>query len=233
MALAASSSRPTDPSESGCPQSALTLRVLALDLATHTGWAVVSTGLVLHGHGTVDGSSELRAPYPFDILDRATHAVELVLQLVREVAPDEVVIEDTNPGGRASRHSQKWLEQAHCLLLQGLDSMSTDRSSRDHVHYIDSRAWRKAAGVKMSADDRDNNRRLAKVRRELRRDLGRKPTPKELSTAKQAVGIGGKRNIKHAAIEWANRQYGLALTATQSDTADAIGIGTAFLILNP
>ncbi len=184
--------------------------------------------------GVLDGSSKVEQKYPFDILDRARNAVQGVVQLVQRLAPDHIVVEDTNPGGRASRHSQRFLEQAHCLLLLGLEGLSQDvQAGRKYIHYVSTGDWRRAIGLGLTPDDRANNKALAKVRATLKRQLKRKATPKELSDAKRAAGISGKRSIKHAAVEWANREYGLELTSTQADAADAAGLGAGWLRMQP
>lgn len=196
--------------------------LLSLDIASTIGWARFSDEgeLLSHGSFTIDVPN--RRPYPLDLLDRAAavlgHVQALCLPADLAQRPSVVVIEETNPGGRAGRYSQKLLEYAHCLVLEHL-------GHQVRLEYIDSREWRNAAGVALSKGDRAQNRKLSDIKRRLREQLGRDPEPKELSAAKKAAGIAGKTTIKHASVRWANEMFGLELTATQDDVSDALGIG--------
>ncbi len=205
------------------------IRTLALDIATCVGWAVLEDS-----HLTAHGALQTPIPtekltYPFDLHRRAHLAAACVAGLVRQHQPHRVVVEDTNIGGRASGRSQRFLEWFHAALITKLLEDMDDSS----IHYLTTRQWHSAIGLKLTDQDKENNKTLTKLRASLKKRLGRKPTPKELSDAKTAAGLAGKRTIKHAAVEWANAKYGLKLTATQDDIADAIGQGTAFITLNP
>lgn len=150
------------------------------------------------------------------------------MEKIGAIAPDLLVIEATNIGGRAGQSSQRFLEWLHFCLLDCMDRAGRSRGS---VHYLQSAQWRKAIGLGLSPADKTQNKQLSALRSKLRAKLGRKPTPSELSSAKMAAGISGKRTIKHASVDWANARHRLNLKKTQADAADAICLGDAFVIL--
>lgn len=203
--------------------------ILALDMASTFGWALWSPqeggSWRLVGHGHLTASAEDRRPGVLGHYDQAWAVIDLLQKHIRTLnlpRRTSVVVEDTNIGGRAGRSSQKMLEFIHCLLIQQLGPYHK-------LEYVTTRQWHSWIGLALSQADRDNNKLLSQIRRKLREKLRRKPTPKELSEAKKAAGIEGKRTIKHASVEWANRTYGLQLAMKDEDEADAICIGSGYI----
>lgn len=203
-------------------------KLVSVDLATTTGWAFFAEGS-LDSFGQIDGHSVSSADPPFDAIDKVRFVAERVASKVLSFSPNIIAIEATNIGGRAGQSSQRFLEWAHFALLSKLDEQGYRRA----VRYVQSVQWRKAISLGLTDADKAQNRKLSVARSKLRARLGRKPTPAELSEAKIAVGIVGKRTIKHASVDWCNQRHHLNLKKTQADAADAICLGEAFLILNP
>lgn len=203
-------------------------RLLAVDLATMTGWALFVEGQ-LDSFGQIDGHSETSSSPPYDLVDKTAHAARRTYERVVSSRPDAIVLEETNIGGRSGQRSQKFLEWEHLALLQLLEQVP----GRESVSYLQSRQWRAAIGLGLSKADRAQNKTLSQVKRKIKDKLGRNPTPAEMSAAKAEAGISGKRTIKHASVDWVNARHKLNLKKTQADAADAICLGDAFLILNP
>ena len=203
-------------------------RLLAVDLATTTGWALFVEGQ-LESFGQIDGHSDSSSSPPYDTVDKVRHIAARVHERVILAGADIIVVEETNIGGRAGQASQRFLEWAHLALLVMLDV----NPGRSAVRYLQSRQWRSAIGLVVSAADKKQNKLLSQIKSKLRAKLGRGPTAKELVAAKADAGISGKRTIKHASVDWANTRHQLNLKKTQADAADAICLGEAYLILNP
>jgi len=200
--------------------------ILALDVATKTGYAVLrhepAAMPVLVEYGLVQLAKPVAAhgDYPWRYVHAARALAKDVGELVARVAPDAVVIEETNLGRQ--RYSQKLLEFLHNALLTELEKYPEARGAlTPPVFYVSSSTWRKVLSISMSAEDQKANARLSKAKSAAKR------AGKRLD--KKALGIRGKITKKHLALRFVNAHYGLELRPKDDDVADAIALGTAFL----
>ena len=198
------------------------MRVLALDISSKTGWALLQNkedgsppSLVEFGLLELEKPIAAYGKYPFSYLRAAAEEAEMVLAKIRQTRPDVVVVEETNLG--KNRYTQKFLEFLHCQVLDGIVSLLSPPS----VYYISSSAWRSTLGLQMSKEDKKNNSKLSKAKR-LAASSGK-------TLDKASLGIRGKINKKHLAVRYVNAQFGLKFKMKDNDIADAICLGTAYL----
>jgi hypothetical protein len=133
--------------------------VLALDVSTNTGWSRFVDGeyktsgalpKVRFQNFNVNNDPHLCPEYPYNIVDGAAEVVRQIEQLVADVLPDVVVIENTNKG--KNRHTQRLLEFIHLELLKML------RLRQAPVVYMDTSEWRRIVELRLSSGDKKNNR---------------------------------------------------------------------------
>lgn len=193
------------------------MRVLALDISSKAGWAllegekvngelprIVDKGLILG-----KSPSQFGVPYPTSYLRAANAQALALLSVTNGLKPDVVVIEQLNLG--KSRNTQRILDWTHCLYVQWCEQP---------ISYIDSSAWRKTIGLTMSKDDKKDNSRLSKAKKEAAVTHSR--------LDKEALGVKGKITKKHLAIRWVNEKYDLKMIMKNNDECDAIGLGVSW-----
>jgi hypothetical protein len=191
--------------------------VLALDLSTNTGWALIDPAepTKLKGYGNFV-SKETGQPYPFSFIDRAkVIAYKLAEYLESQVLSElVVVIEEVNMS--RARHSQKQLDFIHYAVLEVL--------ARNGVHtvYVDTSQWRKRCGITLTKEQRKLNQTLAKASRES--------TKKGVKLDKKALGIKGKITKKHLAVNKANEIFGTKFVVKDNDIAEAALLGYAWIL---
>lgn len=204
------------------------MKVLALDISTSAGWCLLQGKMneppTILEKGTIVNPKGLKeyGAYPFNYLHGARDLVGRIIQLIERVnesnGVDVIVIEETNMG--RNRYSQKILEFLHCLILEYLqDNFWAEPTAR--VVYVNTSDWRKILGIHMSKVDKALN---VKVKR-----LKRINTTESKATLKEA-GLRGKITKKHLAIRWANETYGLSLRPKDDDIADALALGTSYMM---
>lgn len=182
-------------------------RVLALDVSTKTGWALfvdgklADSGELAHVKGVdfnVNNDPQERPNYPHNILDVAEEVVRRIERMMCTLpALDVVVVENTNKG--KNRHTQRMLEWIHLELVRFF------RKSALPFRYIDSSEWRGIVEMKMSKEDKKNNR--------------------DVSAGKKR----GRINKKHLAVRMCEQKFGLKLKMAENDRADAILLGLAYV----
>lgn len=203
----------------------MVIRYLSLDVSTKTGYAVLD-----ENKETADSTPEvslretglLKLPkkideygtYPWSYVYAAREQARQLAALVARVAPDVVVLEETNLGKQ--RYSQKCLEFLHNALLTELEKFPESRGMlTPPVFYISSSKWRQALGLTMSKDDKKNNQLVKKA--------------EALGVSKKSLGVRGKIKAKHLAIRYVNERFGLALKVKDNDLADAVALGCAMI----
>ena len=201
------------------------MKVLALDISTKTGWALlednrINAQPVLLNYGLINTSEEVKKlkkqkEYPWGFFLACAHTADELIDLITKTEAKNIVIEETNPGGRGNRYSQKILEYIHCLLILGLDK------SDIKVYYINSSEWRRALGLVLSKDDKKNNKLLKKAK-----DIA-EATKTNLDKTK--LGIKGKVTKKHVAVRWVNERYNKDFKIKDNDTCEAICLGCAYI----
>ncbi len=193
------------------------MRVLALDLSTSTGWALLEGILnrplevTLMEYGTVKLAhpiAEYSASYPWTYVHAARALARMVSAMVETKKFDYVVIEETNLGKQ--RYSQKALEFIHFTVLSELQGLGL----REQVQYVSSSEWRRTLNLHLTAEDKRLNRKLSQAKSRA------KSAHKKLD--KKALGIRGKFTKKHMALRFVNSVFNLGLKVKDDDVADAI-----------
>ncbi len=198
------------------------MKVLALDISTKAGFAFldgemgavpkilvsgkINLGRQVHSFGTYPGSY-------------AAAAMAQVLNLiakVKELQPDTVVVEETNLG--KNRYSQKVLEFIHGYFVWTY----FEAGLAAPLIYVSSSKWRQAVELEMSKEDKKNNKTLNALKKAKGGTVS--------NAEKAAVGVAGKVNKKHLAVRKANELWGLKLILKDNDEADALLLGTGYLL---
>lgn len=203
------------------------MRVLALDASTHAGWALLEgepgdTKPAILEHGLIENDRGILefGRYPDCYVHAATSISVRLYNLVAQLRPDAVVIEETSLG--KARYSQKILEFIHCTLVGFLM-----QGYRGTVAYISSSSWRQALKISLSTEDRKNNAKLSRVKSDA------KKKGVSIHEAKKKAGVKGKINKKHVAVRYVNDVYGLGFKVKDNDRADAICLGVAYFVGAP
>ena len=173
------------------------MKVLGLDIAGKSGWALIENGKLLD-KGLIEAPQITRHRLPACNLVAESEALARdLINLIHKHQPDFVYVEETNMG--RSRTTQKALEFLHCAFLQ--ECLSSPRSDLPNlIKYIDTSKWRSTLEIKLNKEQRDHNKL---VKNHLAR---------------------GKITPKHLAVAWANKTYGLELLQKDDDIADACGL---------
>jgi hypothetical protein len=196
------------------------LRVLALDLSSSTGYAILegepdSIPKVLRS-GTIvcpDADPRYAGHYPWALRNRCAKmvdAIEMGVGVTTLSSVDHIVIEETNLG--RNRYSQKMLEWIHLNVLHLLASYGAT------VWYINTSDWRRKLGTTLTAEDKKLNAKVRKLKKS-----GDKAGLK-------ALGVRGKIGKKHVAVRFVNQTYNLGLKLKDNDQADAICLGVAYFL---
>lgn len=214
------------------------MRVLALDLSTKTGWAVLEKDidlprLVAYGTFFREDTPEDHGDYPWNYLRFTSDIAETVLMnLLPKFKPDQIVIEETTVG--RENYSQRLIEFLHYSVLQRL------MVRMDKVKYLRTGIWRKAVEMKLSKDQSKGNQkknllRAKKQASQLRakiKALGSKKTNQEavelLKNELNKLQLG-KVTKKHLSVAIVNKLYNLELGLQDNDAADAVLLGVASL----
>lgn len=183
------------------------MTILALDVSTHTGYAVITDGKLVDW-----GLIEVSSPgiWSKDLKDRPLtpeyayigegHLLGVhVVKLLKKHPVDLIYIEQTNQG--RNRTTQKQLEFIHCILLEHLrlcEGIDSDYPSK--VRYVDTSAWRSGLNIKMSKDQRKHNKAVKDKK------------------------VRGKITPKHLVVAWVNDKFGLKLKLKDNNEADAIAM---------
>lgn len=194
------------------------MRVLALDISTKTGWAVLEGDLgsvpKLVEHGRVALDAKIRGygdlAYPWDYMAGIEKMAFMIADVAGSHNVDRIVIEETN--GSKSRYTQKILEWLHYCTLGAI------RTRGVMVSYINTSDWRRAVGATLTKEDKKLNVKV--------RALKKKGDKAGLKT----LGARGKIGKKHVAVRYANNTFGLALRMKDNDAADAICLGTSYFL---
>jgi len=179
------------------------MRILALDLSTSTGWSIIDAGILKeYGHLSVsvndfnvNNHPEKSPHYPYNIIDAVNSMADQVLAVYKQVKPDLTAIENTVRG--RNRSTQRILEFLHKEVLELL------RDENAKLVYLDPSEWRAALEVRLSKDDKKNNRMVYQGKKR------------------------GKVTKKHLSVRMANALCGLDLILKHNDIADSICLGLA------
>jgi Holliday junction resolvasome RuvABC endonuclease subunit len=195
-------------------------RVLALDLSTKTGWAVLDldpeqsqTTLVAYGVERVPTETwKAEFPYPLWCLRLAQQQAQNIRRLYLEYLPTLVAIEHVEKKGHDSA-AQLTLNFIHYAVLETLTFEGVSPK------YILPHGWRIALDQRLTKEQRASNAVLSRAKRNGR-----------VKEVKAKTGIRGKVTKKHVTVRWVNETFGLDLKISENDISDAISIGCAALV---
>lgn len=199
------------------------MKVLALDLSTSAGFAVLEErggeiALLRYGAVALPHTVLAYGTYPWCYLDAADDMAMQLVSIAEREAPDLIVVEETNLS-KGSRYAQKILEFIHCQFLRNM-AISRDRVEKiPKVIYLSSSVWRQSLQLALSREQKKANAKLAKAKKEAAN------SGKKLDKTK--LGIKGKVGKKHLAINYVNGRFNLKLKAKDDDIADAVCLGLA------
>jgi len=191
------------------------MRVLSLDLSTHTGFScfegergqepkLLEYGVIHLGKGLDEFGA-----YPYNYVEAAKEqANNITSKCFGWWSPSLIVIEETNKG--KNRYTQKMLEFLHYSLIEKLKRLDVP------VVYINSSEWRKIVGLSLSKEQKKQNAHLRKAKRE----------GKVLD--KKALKIKGIVTKKHLSIDKVNELLGLNLKKKDNDISDSILLGLSY-----
>lgn len=187
------------------------MKVLGLDLSSHMGYALLSSSDKIEDSGVFH--LEPKSSYELEDLakiDIAKQAADKVRTLYYRHMPDLVQIEQTNAG--SFRSSQKFLEFIHFAVLDELSKLNIK------ISYVDTSAWRRTLGIKLSPEQRKHNKSLSSKKSKLKKD------GKVLRSTKG----NGKITWKHLSVAWVNNKFKLDLKVVDNDIADAICVASYY-----
>lgn len=196
-------------------------RILALDMSTKTGWAVLDIedgSWKLVGAGTLPKESEFTlGVYPVNYLHWSRKCMEHMKGVIDQYQPDEFVIEETAKGSK-NNMSQKIVEFVHAeiaLFFEKTDKLGINFPRR----YYLTEEWRRICLCVMSKDEKKQNAEVRKQRK------------KGIKVCKdkdgKRIGLVGK---KHVNVRRANEVYGLELLLKDEDRADALLLAHALFL---
>lgn len=194
------------------------MKLVALDISTNTGFAVYVDGKLV-GSGTLwpDSHESDFGTYPNNYVDftrcLAGKIFKEVLSPVLQANPGgdiRVVIEETTAS--QNNYAQKKLEFLHFQVLE------ICARYRFPVVYIRDGVWKRIVGATQNKEERNLNAKIARIKKKTGAKL-----------AKIDGKVVGKKNRKDYAIRAANEIFGKSLKKNDSNEADAILLGYAYL----
>lgn len=199
-------------------------RVLALDMSTKTGWALLvssDSGIELVEYGKILKTSEPLGMYPGNYIVWANQIFGEILSLIERLKPDVLIIEETASGSK-NVYSQKILEWIHFLVAKFI------KESNIESVYMLTEQWRRETGCQMTKEESKRNKEVRGYKKAKEEETGTKPTA--------AYDINGKRigliSRKHVNVRRANEVFGAflkeQLRQKDEDTADSLLLGYAY-----
>jgi hypothetical protein len=195
-------------------------RVLALDMSTKTGWAVVDmdkNGFKLQEAGTLPKESEPEGNYPVNYIDWSRKCVKHIVSLISKYEPDEFVIEETAKGSK-NNMSQKIVEFIHYEMAYLFEQYDNINKIYNRTYFL-TEEWRRICDCKMNDKEKKQN---AEVRKQRKKGI-------KVCKDKEGkrIGLIGK---KHVNVRVANEVYGLDLMLKDEDRADALLLAHALYL---
>lgn len=192
-------------------------RVLALDMSTKTGWALLVSGEELHleDYGQIPQIHTPDGTYPESFVDWAYQVYEKIVEVIDNTAPDVLVIEETSAGSKAI-YTQKILEWIHFLVAKLI------KETKIKVIYLMTEQWRRETGCNMNKEESKHNKAVR--------------TYKKSKKVKIAYDENGKRigikTRKHINVRRANEVFGKffkePLRQKEEDLADSLLLGFCY-----
>lgn len=207
--------------------------LLSLDLSTtSTGYSVfdlskksLKQSLVKYGALKPNVKGLTKLTYPMGALKKCQNLSEQLKELILELKPDKIVIEEINAG--KNRLGQKVLDGLHFILLDRIEPQIPI------IQFMDSDGsggWRSKAclNLTMTKNDKTVNARRRKRNKETR-------TAAKKAGKKSASGsIFPLITKKHKAAEVVNSlfetDFDVDKTSNHADICDSIGLGVAYMV---
>ncbi len=193
-------------------------RVLALDMSTKTGWALMvssDTGCLLESYGQIPQIHRPDGQYPESFIDWAYMVYAEIVKIIDQTAPDVLVIEETAAGSKAI-YTQKILEWIHFLVAKLIKEY--------HIKavYLMTEEWRRATGCLMSKEESKRNKAVKKYKEDNETMIARDINGKRI----------GRITRKHVNIRRANEVFGeflkTPLRKKDEDLADSLLLGYCY-----
>ncbi len=193
-------------------------RILALDVSTKTGYAVIvssDSGMTLEDYGTLDKISEPDGKYPSNYVVWAHDNFVRIKGLIDKFNPDILVIEETSKGSKNAM-SQKILEWSHFLLASyikdnGLKSV-----------YIMTEQWRREIGCHMSDAEKLRNKEVRTYKKKNKTSIAYDINGKR-------TGLIGKKHVNIRRVsEIFGNQLKKPLKRKDEDLADGLGLAACY-----
>ncbi len=195
-------------------------RVLALDVSTKTGYALIimdSKGYKLETYGTLDQVHTPEGSYPQSFVVWAYEVYQNIEGLIEDLTPDCLVIEETSAGSKAI-YTQKILEWIHFLLARFIKETSIE------ANYIMIEEWRRETGCKMNKAEKLRNKYVRDYKKKHKTKLARDKNGK----------IVGLITRKHVNVRRMNElfkdQLSEPLRQKDEDQADALGLAVSYYL---
>jgi hypothetical protein len=189
------------------------LTVLSLDLSTKSGWALAEFDYtkekpLLVDYGATKKIAVKDSQSPIELYGRAWDVVNQIDVILEQHKPNCIVIESVNRG--RARFSQLQLDFIHFAIIHEL----LGDYGIDAIKYIDTSKWRKTLELKLSKEDKINNKKWKDYR--INNFLP-KPTKGK-----------GKKTWKHLSVEYVNKTYNKEFKQKDNDICDAICLLDAY-----
>lgn len=176
------------------------MKVLGLDISSNTGWCILEDRKLLE-YGLIEYSIKSK-DFPWGILQAAEENSELILEKIKSLTIDKIVIERTNLG--RARDSQAFLEATHAYLMSKIKKLDF----HDRIQYIDSSEWRKKMNLRLTDTDKKHN--------------------KEIKKGIKILPVKGKISKKHLSVRMVNELYNLSFKLKHNDIADSILLANSY-----
>ena len=193
-------------------------RLLSLDISSRTGWAIFDadgSNITLNSYSNIDFKklTPLKMKYkadetnhPYDFIDFSLMVAGSMLDIIKAQNITHIVIEQTNSG--RDRYRQKLLEFLHYALADLIRKSGLEIS----INYMDTSEWRGYLEIRLSKEERKNNKVLAKQK-----------ANGEIKIMK------GKMDAKKLALKYVKDNFDLDFKMKENDIAEAICMGLSFL----
>lgn len=192
--------------------------ILAIDLSTKPGIAILEDGNLLHASTLFnDKTVEDFGTYPYNYIEFARYTITRLLTYIQSLGFhwnkfDKIILEETTTS--RSNYSQKKLEFLHYQFLLTFSNLSSK------IVYIRSEIWKRITNAKMSKEEKANNAKIYRLKQK---------TGKRIIRSDEKGNRLRKINRKDVYVRAINYILGTSFTRKEEDAAAACGLAIAFL----
>lgn len=192
--------------------------ILAIDLSTKPGVAVLKDGKLVHASTCFnDKTVEDFGKYPLNYVKFTQYTINKLFLYVQSLGYhwhdfDKIVLEETTTSRQ--NYSQKKLEFLHHELLLTLHNLS------GKIVYIRSEVWKRITNAKMSKEEKANNSKIYRLKQKTGKRVIRR----------DEKGNAVRKVTRHDSyIRRCNDIFGTKFTRKEEDAAAASLLGLGFL----